>query len=317
MKTKISYSLLAAAMACGLAQGQTTAYTTPVGYTTTPLYGNVSGGTAGAATLVAPTLLTPAAFAGATNATPTGTTATFASGVPTPLDGTYMLEITDGASEGWWTTVASSTSTSIVVTDNFPAGLAASTKVVVRKFNTIASVFGATNSANLGAADFIEILDPLSQSTTTVVYAGGWFDLATEAPADGYIIYPGTAVRTIVNGASPLSLVTSGEVKTTKTQVDLFEGEAWVGQTFASGGTFGAMTLAPQILETDEVLLYGVDGGAGQGADSFVASGGAMFNLSTEAESDNVLVPDSSGMVVKRPVGTASTITIPAQTVAP
>lgn len=315
MKT-LSFSILAAALASGMAFAAT-AYTTPVGYTTTPIFGNTSGGSAGAGTLVAPTLLRPVEFAAATSAQPTGTSATFSGGVPLGLDGSYMLEITEGANEGWWTTVVSSTATGITVFDSFPGGLPANTKISVRKFNTISSVFGATNSAAIGASDFIEILDPLTQSTTAVVYAGGWFDLVSEAPAGDYVIYPGTAVRVIVNGASPLSLVTTGEVKTTATQVDLYSGEAWVGQTFAAGGTFGALSLASKILTTDEVLLYGADGGAGQVADSYVASGGLMFNLATEENAEGVLVPDSSGMVVKRPVGSNSTITLPAQPIAP
>jgi hypothetical protein len=266
---------------------------------------------------VAPTLLRPVEFAAATTASPTGTSATFSGGVPLTLDGTYVLEITEGANEGWWTTVVSSTANSITVFDTFPGGLPTNTKVSVRKFNTISSVFGATNSASLGAADFIEILDPITQSTTSVVYAGGWFDLVSEAPAGDYIIYPGTAVRVIVNGASALSLVTTGEVKTTDTQVDLYSGEAWVGQTVAAGGTFGNLGLASKILGTDEVLLYGADGGFGQVADSYVASGGAMFNLATEENAETVLVPDSSGMVVKRPVGANSTVTLPGQTITP
>jgi hypothetical protein len=318
MKTKISYSLLAAAMACGLAQGQTTAYTTPVGYLTTPIFGNVSGGPAGAATLIAPTLLAPATFAGATNAAPAANTATFASPtvVPAGLDSTYFLEIADGPSEGWWSAVASSTATSVVVADTFPSGLAATTKVVVRKFNTISSVFGATNSSNLAPGDFIEILNP-NLSITKIVYANGWFDENSEAPADNFAIEPGVAVRVIRAGTTGLSLVTSGEVKVTKTQVDLLQGETWVGQTFAANGTFGAMNLGPQILGTDKVEVYGVDGGTGQTVDVFVSAAGQMFNESSEAEADSFEVPDSSGVVIRRPAGTASTITIPAQVIGP
>ena len=316
MKPFIPYSLLAAIAACGLASAQT-AVTTPVGYLTTEIYGNTSAGSGGAATLVAPTLLNPVSFASSTSVAPSDDTATFTGGVPTDLDGTYLLEITEGAFEGWWTTVVSSTSTSIVVFDDFPGGLPADTKVSVRKFNTISGVFGAENSANLGASDFIEILDPITQATTVVVYADGWFDLASEAPAEDYIIYPGTAVRVIVQGEDPLTLVTTGEVKTTKTQVDLFEGETWVAQPFAAGGSFGALELAAKVDETDEVILYSEDGGGGQGAETFVSSGGTMFNLNSEAEAEDIVVPDSSGMVIKRPAAGASTITFPAQPIGP
>jgi len=60
MKTKLTYSLLAAAAACGMAQGQgqTTAYTTPVGYLTVEVPANSD-------TTITPSLTRAPLFAGA------------------------------------------------------------------------------------------------------------------------------------------------------------------------------------------------------------------------------------------------------------
>lgn len=314
MKPIIPFALLGAFFAVGAAKA---ASTTPVGYITVPIEGNTSASASGAYTLVAASLVKPVTFAGATSSAPSGSSFVFASGVPTDLDGTYLLEIASGPNEGWWTTVVSSTATGITVADAVPAGLLSGTQVSVRKFSTVADVFGA-NSLGLTTGDqadfdFIEILNPVDQSTKAVIYFGGWLDLASEAPADSEIIYPGSAVRIVRMRSTPLSLVISGEVKTTKTQVDLFESETWVGQNSAIGASFGELGLGSTILSTDEVVLYGADGGSGQAAVSYVAFGGEMLDLGSEAPSNGVVVGEGSGFLLKRPAGSPSTITFPAQ----
>ncbi|MCW1913127.1 hypothetical protein OJ996_06065 [Luteolibacter sp. GHJ8] len=323
MKPITSFALLAAiAATIGAANA---AATDPVGYITTTINANVSGTPAGSATFVAPSLVAPSDFAGASTASPSGgTTITFASGVPVGLDGASMLEITSGASEGWWTTVVSSTATTITVADAFPAGLAANTSVAVRKFNTLDSVFGANNSAGLTPfngttpADEIQILDPVTQAATAYIYVGGaWTNIVTEEPSGSAIIHPGTSVLVIHHANTALSLVTSGSVKTTKTQVDVYPSDNWLGQPNPTGGTLGTLTLAPQILTNDNVLLTRPDPGTGQPTDTFVAVAGTMYNAVTEEPSDSEPVVEGSGYVLRRlPADAASTITIPAQLIA-
>jgi hypothetical protein len=335
MKT-YAYSLLIAAAACGFAAAET-AYTTPVGYITTTINGNTSSGTAGASTFVAGTLVQPAVFAGESVGAPAGTVLTFTAGVPDTLDGSYMLEITAGADEGWWSTVVSSTATSITVADSIPG--AGAVKVSIRKFNTVSSVFG-NNAPGLApfdgvspSFDNIQILDPITQASKTIVYVtgvapDGWYDFVSSSPAENEIIYPGTAARVVRMGTTPLSLVSSGEVKTTKTQVDVYPNENWLGQSLAAGSTLGAMNFKDQIIKFDGVAandfieLTRPDPGSGQPADLFVALipafGDVMANFVTTADATNEPIPEGTGYNLKRDgAGSPSVITIPAQVVAP
>lgn len=322
MKPIIPFALLGALFAVGAAQA---ASTDPVGYITTTINANVSGSSAGSATFISPSLVAPISFAAASSASPSGgNTITFASGVPTDLDGSSMLEITSGANEGWWTTIVSSTTTSITVADAFPAGLPTNTTVSVRKFNTIDSIFGADNSAGLtpagGAelADEIQVLDPVTQAATAYIYvAGGWTNVVTEEPGGSTIIYPGTSVLVVHHANTALSLVTAGTVKTTKTQVDVYPSDNWLGQPNPTGGTLGSLTLATQILSEDNVLLTRTDPGTGQPTDTFVAVAGNMYNAVTEENADNEPVVEGSGYVLRRlPTDAASIVTIPAQVIA-
>lgn len=326
MKTKISYSLLAAAMACGLAQGQTTAYTTPVGYVTSFIGPNASGNSEGATTMISSSLVNPTVFAASASIAPTGSVVTFASGVPADLDSTYMLEITDGTQEGWWSAVSASNSSlnTITVNDALPASLPAGVKVSVRKFTTVQDVFGDNTPglapfSNTQPFDNIQILDPETQAATTIIYVGNrWEDAVSEEPAGSVIIYPGTAALVIHRANTTLPVVVSGTVKTTKTQVDIFPADNWLGQARATGGTFGQMALGTQLLPaTDVAAVIGLDTGGGQSAPTFVRVGSQMENAVTEDPADNELISEGAGYILSRTAGAASIITIPAQTVAP
>ena len=320
---KLTYSLILAAASCGLAFAAATAYTTPVGYLTSTIGPNVAGSTEGAATFIASSLVLPASFAGDATVSPSGgTVITFTGGVPTGLDATSMLEISNGAQEGWWSSISSSTATAITIANSFPASLNANVHVTVRKFTTVQDVFG--NNApgiapysNILPFDNIQVLNPLDQSTATIIYAGGWQDFVTESPAATVIIYPGTAVKVIHRANTSLPVLVSGEVKTTKTQVDLYPNDNWLGQPNPTGGTFGSMQLGTQVLATDYVNIIQPDAGTGQATDTFVSVGGAMYNFVTEAPADTQPVAEGNGYLITRGVGTASILTIPAQAIAP
>lgn len=333
MKPIIPFALLGALLAVGAADA---AATDPVGYITATIAGNVAANPVGAATYVSPTLITPAVFAGAATASPSGgATITFTSGVPLGLDSSYLLEISNGAQEGWWSAVASSTATSVTVADNFPAGLAGNVSITVRKFSTIANLFGA-NSAGLtdidGAdsnpPDEIQLLDPVTQAARTIVYVtgvapDGWYDFVTSSPADNEIIYPGTSVKVVRYATTPLSLVSSGQVKTTKTQVDVFPSFNWLGQPLATGGTLGSMNFVNQLVQFDgaaandflEILS------PSQVANQYVALipgfGGVMADFVTTADSTAIPIAEGAGYVIQRDASSpASIVTIPAQTIA-
>lgn len=340
MKPFIPYSLLAAAAACGFAFGQT-ATTTPVGYITVPIAGNTVANPVGAATYVSATLVEAATYSGKATASPSGgAVITLAAGVPATLDSSYLLEITTGDQEGWWTTVVSSTDTSITVADEFPAALAADVSVTVRKFSTLGSLFGA-NSPGLKPIsnsteppfDTVEFLDPVSQTTKVAVYvlaevgvpADGWYDFVTQDPLGAEVIHPGTAVKVVRHGATPLSLVSTGEVKITKTQVDVFPSFNWLGQSLATGGTLGSMNFYNQIVKFDNgttandfLSLLKAD----QTSDVYVAAdpslgiGNIMANFVDASDATNVAIPEGTGYVFQRAdAGVAGTIVIPAQVV--
>ena len=251
------------------------------------------------------------------------------------LDATYVLEISDGLQEGWWSPVSSSTATSITVSDSFPAALAADVKVTVRKFATIYSTFGA-NSLGLNdidgvdsnPPDEIQILNPLDQSARTIAYVtgvapDGWYDIVTLAPADQDIIYPGTSVKIVRYAASDLSLVASGEVKTTKTQVDVYPNYNWLGQPLASNATLGSMNFVSQLNAYDgveandflEILA------PNQVASKYVALvpefGCTMAYIVTTSDATNVPVVPVSGYIIQRDASKPATvITLPAQVIA-
>jgi len=313
MKQSIPFSIAALFCASGLATAEPV-YTTPVGYVTTTINGNTSGSRA--LTLISPTLVNPSNFTGTTTLAPSSKTATFSGEVPTGLDDAYMLEIAEGDHEGWWTSITSSTLTSVTVHDDFPLDLPANTKMVIRKFNTVQNVFG-NNSLGLDSEnDFIEILDPVSKDVAVIVYFDGWFDLTTENPAEDFIIYPGTAVRVVRVGATALELVTTGEVKTTQTQVDVFSGETWIGHTLAAGASFANMNIGSQIDESDTIVVYEPDTGSGQDTTAYVAFAGEMYNLVTEASAEDVVFGPGNGFLINRPNIGATTITFPAPNIA-
>ena len=327
-----------AAAACGFANAQTTAYTTPVGYITASIAGNVSENPSGAATYVSASLVQPTEFSAAASSSPSGgTVISFAGGVPANLDGKYCLEVTAGAQEGWWTAVVSSTATTITVADSFPANLASGIQISVRKFSTVKSLFGA-NSPGLTPfdggnvqADEIQFLDPLSGVVQSVVYlpeaiSGSpdmWFDFVGGGSADDFIVYPGAAIRVIRYGSAPLSLVSSGSVKTTATQADIFSTENWIGVPLAVGGTLGSMGVFNQVVQFDTVSPNDFLDvlGADQVATSYVGlsadlEGGYMMNFVTGDNASSVVLKEGTGFVLKRdPSQAASIIKIPGQVV--
>lgn len=337
MKPIIPFALLSAFFAVGAAKA---ASTTPVGYITHSIAGNTSGNPSGAATYLSATLVQPTEFAGTSTATPSGgSVITFSSGVPTTFNGAYVLEIAGGGSEGWWSAVISSTSTSITIADAFPQGLPANVAVTVRKFNTVKSLLGA-NTAGLnpfdgGAtqADEIQFLNPSTGAVSAVSYLpetisglpDEWFDFVAGVSADNYPIAPGEAVRVVRFGSSALSFTSSGEVKTTKTQVDVVPAENWIAQPLAAGGSFGSMNFFSQMVKfdggttpNDVIDVLNPD----QTSSSYVAldetlGGGYVLDFVGGTDATSVVVPEGVGYVFRRDSSqAASVLTLPAPVIA-
>lgn len=304
--------LLAALMAPGALFAQTTATTTPVGYVTHTVAGNVANEPSGADTYISPVLVTAADFTGETSIPVTGAVATFASGVPLALNDAYIVEITAGANEGWWSRILSTSATTVTAQDEFPASLPAGTKLVVRKLPTLNSFLGE-NSLGLTGSDQVLLLDPVNQQVTVAIYvAGEWQNFVSEENIDNNVILPGTSIAVRRFGSTPLTVVSTGEVKVTKTQVDIFAQDNWLGQTLAAGGTLSQMNLVNTIDASDFVNFLNPD----QTTDVFIKVGPEMQNFVTEANADGFIVGSGQGYVFRRPTATPTAIVIPAQIVA-
>lgn len=313
-------SLLAIGLlADNVAWAQNTATTTPVGYVTATIGGNTSGNTEGAATFVSASLHNPVVYAAAATASPSGgSVVNLPTGVPANLDGSYLLEITNGSQEGWWTTIVSSDSTSITVADEFPASLASDVAVSVRKFTTLQDIFGEntpglTPFSNENPYDEIQVLDPVNQAVSQIIRVGGdWMNAVTEEVVDDLIVYPGTAVKVIRKGATPLQLVVSGSVKVTKTQVDVYANDNWIGQITPVLSTFSNLNFGSQLAATDLVNVIRPDNGNAQIVEEFIAFNGSMYNSVTEELADSELIADGGGIIIRRSTGQAGPIIIPA-----
>ena len=341
MKPKTIQSLLVAALlAPGALYAQTSSTTTPVGYITHDIAG--AGANPSASTIIAPTLVRAADFAGTSTVTPSGgAVITFAGGVPTDLSGASVLEITSGASEGWWSTIVSSTSTTITITDNFPDSLPASTAVSVRKHSTLESFLGF-NAIGLSTfngsdpSDEVQVFDASTQTSISYAFVsaedwgdldnypnGVWLNLVSSEPDNGKVILPGTAVlvKRIVSGG--LSFVSSGTVKTTKTDIDIYEGSNLVGSTIAALGTLGSHNFASQIFQWDgsntdydeiQILL------STQSTVPYasIEDGGAvMWNIAASDYANTQPFEAGTGVIFVRSENDASTITLPGSTITP
>lgn len=332
---KYTYSLLAAALACGMAQAAATAYTTPVGYITHTVAPTVIGEYTFADSYLSPSLVNASKFAGQSDASPSGgATITFTGGVPTLVANLDVLEITEGAQEGWWSTVVSHTATSITVADNFPASLPTNTKIAVRSHSTIHSFLGNNNPGlipfdGVNQSDEVQLLNPATQVSVAIGWVtgvdlgdpnypdGAWLELSQSVIANDFVIEPGTSVLVRRYDDTPKSFTSTGTVKTTKTQVDLFPSYNWIGTQLAAGSTFGGMNFHTSLNPWDGVSedydflqLVRVN----QTADGFAAvddGGLMMIKTSDSTNADTEPFVEGTGAIIVRTGNPSSTIVIP------
>lgn len=284
MKPYIPYSILAAALACGMAQA-VTSYTTPVGYETLELTTGFNFDSVRLHT-------TPIAAGTLESATASPNTVTDSN-----LDlgalitsGTYILEILDGSGIIQEITTAGP-GTSIVTAADL-TGLTFPCSYSLRPAATLQSVFGSTFTAS---PDFGATNGTLA-SGLTIGYAGAtgadqiWFWNGTDfteyffdefTEASGFatpgwtnldsvlatvnasainLIY---ADSFIISSASGNNVVISGELKTTATELNLVSGFNFVGSVAPVGATletaFGtSFTASPDFGATNGTLDSGL-----------------------------------------------------------
>ncbi|MBN8458706.1 MAG: hypothetical protein J0M04_12800 [Verrucomicrobia bacterium] len=259
---KLTYSLLAAAFACGLASAQTTAYTTPVGYVTQTLGQNYN--------LIGLTVHQPTIAAGVIDAESTSSVTDNEVNFGTLLTAgaSYVLELGDGTIQEITAWSGSVLTTPEDITANITPG---TTTYKLRKASTISDVFGATNSAGLSpdtdgsltGTDTVLVLNAAGNFETIYYFndgAGttGWFDDQGGEAANRRIIYAdGFYVKRA--SATPLNLVISGEIKTTKTGGALVSGFNYVGSVAPVGLTLGTSGLEAYLAPDSDGSFTGTD----------------------------------------------------------
>jgi hypothetical protein len=284
MKTKISYSFFAAAMACGLAQAQTTAFTTPVGYVTQTL-------AAGKQNLLGLTVHGSTAFAGTLSSKPSPTSledleANFNTALAA---GTNIIEITGtGPNAGAIQEFITFTDKTITgLPASFVAALAGNEPYRVRPAATIANIFGSTNQAgllagNANTADLILVPNGTGGLDTFFYSNGGFTGVGWRKVGGGSTNF---AAESIVytdaffvqrRGATNLSLVVSGEVKPDSTKVGISQVFNYTGTIFGAGVTLGnsGLTASVQQGNANTADLVQVPNGSGGFISYFYSNGG-------------------------------------------
>lgn len=253
----LSYSLIAAALACGFASAQTTAYTTPVGYTTQTLAANSFN-------LVGINLMTPTLVAskvtGVNGAVISDSTINFTTALPAGK--TCVLEITSGAAAGTVQEFTAWTGADVTVPAAI-AGVAAGDSYRVRVAPTLQELFPVGFLAGgFGATNADKVWVP----TGTGGYTKYWYK--TNAPIGWHTTTTGGNDTGLVSGDIPLvyidgllvekkgvakDLVLSGEVKTTGSNALLAQGFNLLGVTPPVG-----LTLFTSGLQGDLAGGFGV-----------------------------------------------------------
>jgi hypothetical protein len=248
MKTSISYSLIAAAMACGFANGQTTAYTTPVGYASTVL-------TAGQFTFCGLTLQNSATSAGLLTGSTSNTVSASSINFTTSLtpNTVYILELPDGTVQEISSWSGSTLNTPEDISAFVTNGV---TTFKLRSSATVSSIFGLDNSVGLtssadgdpstvdniivftapGVSVNIYYFDANSNGIRDLADGDGWYTAGGDAADNLTIPYPDGFLVQRVAGTSK-TLVVSGEVKTTPTKSALGAGFNFLSSVAPAGLT--------------------------------------------------------------------------------
>jgi hypothetical protein len=325
MKSILSYSLLAAAMAAGVAYGQaTTATTTPVGYITqalTPNQFNMVG--LGLQGSVAATGKVTAV----SGAEVTDVNANFGSFV---AGATYILEVTASsapAATGVVQEFVSWTANQVTLPAAI-AGLAVGDSYLIRKAPTLEDVFGTTTSVlqkglNAGAADIVWVPNGGGDYDQYFLNTGSTFRKITgttsvAAPQIPLIYLDGVWVQ---KRGTASTLVISGEVKKASTTLPIINGFSLVGNPYPVGVTLQNLGLEASIgkgLNSGAADIVWVPSQPAGSYTKYWLSTANVWRIDDEnpAVTDPVAPADvpvgSAVLIQRRGVGKAFTLTPPA-----
>ncbi len=237
MKSILSYSLLAAAMAAGVATAQTTATTKPVGYVSTTLTQGFNA--------VGLTLTNSSTAAGGFEAVTANSVSDNDINFGNLLvsGATYILEITSGPSIGSVHEVASWNANTLNTVDNLAArGVVANTTYKLSKAPTLEEIFGTTTSIlkkgnSAAVADVVYVpTGPGTYNRYFLNNSSAWRNAAGGAATNIPLIYL-DAIFIQKQDAGDVSFVVSGEVKTSVTVTAISSGFNLIGTLFPVGAT--------------------------------------------------------------------------------
>jgi uncharacterized protein (TIGR02597 family) len=219
----LSYSLIAAAISCGFASGQT-AYTVPVGYVT---LGTPTGIPANTDVNVSIPLLRSAEYAGVVDSVPAANQLKIA-GTPAFGDWTvtpHVLVIENGAKSGVIVPITTNTADTLTLDMGVFSltGVNPADKVSIRPAWTVSSFMaGASSLVGVQLFTFSNTQEDINNSADGIyVYAGGAWENADGDPADNDVLYPGDGLIVRTTSTAITSFVTTGEVPLCKSYVAL------------------------------------------------------------------------------------------------
>lgn len=212
----------------------------------------------------------------------------------------------------------------ITLAGNLPTGVPGTqVSYRIRKYWTIADIFGATNRAGLGAgalgqADEILIYSPATGQFSTYYYkldvtnGNSWRNAATGAEAGGQKIYPedGIVIRRRQTSDLPVNLV--GAVKLGATSSAVNPGMNYLGNVYAADMTLTSSGLYTGDTttgvkpgaqgEADEILIYNP---ANRGYRTYYYRLGGLGGSGWRSADDGsaasaVTIPTGSAIVLKR-----------------
>lgn len=314
-----TYSLLAAALACGMAQGAATAYTTPVGY--------VSLGNSGAIpattdmTLAIP-LDRSAAYAGTTSSV-SGSTLTLA-GTPGFTVNQYtatphVLKIESGTASGLVALISANTADTVTVlfqnSDSF-AGVVATDKVSIRPAWTVKSLFAGNTLPNFCELGVWEgsVGTDLAPDKVYYNFNGDWFDQSDDSDANNIVVYPNEGFRLRNTSAVAISnLVISGEVPTANSRVfvngDAVQNDTRISYFSPVEEIIGVANMGAG--NFDQLLAFDVTASGLDNAPAFTYYyfGGSWFDAADDSDVTNTLkLQPGQAYIYRSEAGRADTL---------
>jgi len=315
-----------AAAACGLANAQTTAYTTPVGYVS---LGNTAGAAVPANTdmTVAIPLARTAEWRGTVASvsgnvvTLTGTTG-FTNGQWVNSNTPFVVEIGSGSKSGLVALVAANTTVAGVSTLTLSlqgvdtlAGVAAADKITIRKAWTIGSLFAGNSLPDNIEFSLWEGSTAGTDNAPDKIYyyfAGVWYDSSDDSEANNIVLYPNEGFRLRTSNDAITSLVVSGEVPMAKSRIFYKGGQNSQDSRVSFFGAIDEPIKTSGLgANNDQLLSYSLTATGKDNAPSaiYYFFDGAWYDASDDSDvTDTLKLKAGVGYVYRTAPGAADTI---------